>query len=257
MARFEKLEFGAKPVNDTEAVVRTRASENEVEWLTQADDQRRRGQYENALRLYSRALELDKSLAAGWFGQVRMLVMLDELKEADVWSRKALELFPNHGELLAGRSQAVCRLGDFKQAHVLCDGAISQAGQSAYRWIVRGELMLAGKQDVDRHCFDKARQIDGDWLTTLEIALVYLYYDMPSRALDRARQAVETGADSAYAWFVKARCETDLGLDTPAFASLQRCLELEPGHVEAEQLSTKLRHGGLPLFRIFRRLFGR
>ena len=104
---------------------------------------RRRGEYETALRLYSRALELDKSLPEGWLGQVQMLVLLDELKEAEMWARKAFELFPNNGELLAARAQALCRLGDSKQAHAVSDGALKQPGQSAYRWIVRGELLLA------------------------------------------------------------------------------------------------------------------
>ena len=48
-------------------------------------------------------------LVAGWVGQVQMLVQLQEYPEADLWSRKGLELFPNNGELLAGRAQAFCR----------------------------------------------------------------------------------------------------------------------------------------------------
>ena len=56
------------------------------------------------LRFYSRALEEDKTLIVGWVGQVQMLVQLGELKEAETWARKALELYPNNPELLAGRA---------------------------------------------------------------------------------------------------------------------------------------------------------
>ena len=61
-------------------------------------------------------------------------------------ARKALELFPGHGDLMAGRAQALCRLRDLKRAHEMCDGSLKQSGQSAYRWMVRGELLLAAKQ---------------------------------------------------------------------------------------------------------------
>jgi tetratricopeptide (TPR) repeat protein len=257
MARFDKLELASRSPANPESAVELRKSFEETDWIKQADGERRTGQYENALRLYSRALELDKSLVQGWLGQVQMLVYLDECVEAEVWSRKALELFPNNGELLAARAQALCRTADTRQAQVVCDGSFKQAGQSAYRWIVRGELLVAGSQDLDRHCFDKAQQIDADWLVPLEIALIYLHYRLPSRGLDRVRLAVETAPDRHYCWYVQAQCEIELGLTTRAHTSLKRCLELSPGHVEAERRLTEVRHGGMPWFRTLRRLFGR
>jgi len=81
-----------------------------------AGEERRNGLHESALRYYSRALELDKSQAAGWVGQVQMLVAMNECPEADLWSRKALELFKNNPDLLAARAQALCRIGDLKNA---------------------------------------------------------------------------------------------------------------------------------------------
>jgi tetratricopeptide (TPR) repeat protein len=254
MARFDKLELGTKP-NAAPQTEQAHSPLDEIGWLKKADGHRRRGEFETALRLFSRALELDKSLLEGWLGQVQMLVLLDELKESELWARKALELFPNNGELLAARAQALCRLGDLKQAHVVSDGALKQPGQSAYRWIIRGELMLAGGQDVDRHCFEKARQISADWLVPLEIALVCLYYNRPSRALDSARQAVEKAADQCYAWYVQGLCESELGLARPALRSLSRCRELSPGNVEAERLVAKVENGGIPIWRALRRLF--
>ena len=85
-------------------------------WIDRAVDGRRMGLYELALKYYSRALELDKSLVVGWLGQVQMLVLLDEHNEAELWARKSLELFPNNGDLLAGRAHALSRMGDMKRA---------------------------------------------------------------------------------------------------------------------------------------------
>ena len=230
--------------------------DGDPQWLRQAEENRRQGLYENALRFYSRALEQDKSLVAGWFGQVQMLIFLDEYPEAELWARKALEIFRNNAELMAARAQALCRMGDPKKAHPLCDAALAQPGHAAYRWVVRGELMLAGKQDIDRHCFDKALQLDSDWLLALEIALIYLHYRQPSKALQRARQAVEKASHIAYCWYIQGCCEQELGLDSQARLSFKRCLELCPKHAEATKRLTQASNNVSFLTRGLRRWLG-
>lgn len=231
--RFDKLEFpdeNSKPLGAEEPA---QVDKDERYWLGQADGQRRTGNYENALRFYSRALELEKSLIVAWVGQVQMLVQLGEYPQADVWGRKALEFFPNQPDLLSGRAQAMCRLGDMKQAHALNDGAMQQRGESAYCWLVRGELMVAGKQEMARHCFDRARLASQDWLVPLESALIYLYYRSPSKALPQAQLAVQTESGAYHAWFVLGRCQQELGFTESARQSFEHCLELCPRHQEA------------------------
>lgn len=257
MPRFDRLEFEHTPEGAGALRSRVETDHDEHYWLRLADENRRQGLHENALRYYSRALEQDKSLVIGWLGQVQMLIALGEYPEAELWSRKALELFRNHGDLLAGRAQALCRNGAVQPAHPLCDAALSQAGQSAYRWLVRGELMVAGRQDIDRHCFDKAMQLDPDWLVPLEIALTYLHYRQPTRALLRARQALEKAPDSPYSWYVQGWCQHELGLDEAARRSLERCLELAPGHLGAQRRLVALANRNWSLGRRLRRLLGR
>ena len=190
MARFDRLEFEQEPEEGAPEVdrpgSRPEANEDQEAWMRKADDHRRRGLHENSLRYYSRALELDKSLIAGWLGQVQMLVLLGEFPEAELSARKSLELFKNHGDLMAARAQALARIGDRSQAMELADAALRQEGNSAYRWMVRGELLVMGRDEVDRHCFDKAIVLERDWLIPLESALIYLHYDQPSKGLLRA-----------------------------------------------------------------------
>jgi tetratricopeptide (TPR) repeat protein len=255
MARFNKLEFGSAKPPAPGGEGPLPAAADQADWIARADDSRRAGLYEIALKYYSRALELDKTLIAGWLGQVRMLVMLGEAKEAELWARKSLELFPANGELQAGRAQALCRLGNFKHAYAACDAALGAAGQSAYRWIVRGEIMLAQGHETDGACFDKAQQLDADWLVPLEIALIYLHYRAPVKALPRARRAAEAAAESAYAWYVRGRCEAAMGLSGAARLSARHCLQLSPRHADARRL---LQESGGDWFgkRWWRRLFG-
>ena len=106
MARFDKLEFGASEQEQRDGQQTAPGEVDEQHCMRKADENRRQGLYENALKFYSRALDEDKSLVAGWLGQVQMLIQLDEVDEADVWGRKALEMFPNNGDLLAARAQA-------------------------------------------------------------------------------------------------------------------------------------------------------
>jgi tetratricopeptide (TPR) repeat protein len=255
MARFDKLEFGVR--QEAEKLETPALRQDEPDWLREADSQRRTGQYENALRFYSRALENDRSLVKGWLGQVQMLVLLDEWPEAELWSKKALELFPSNADLLAAQSQAVCRQGSFDKAVELSDGSLKQAGSSPFRWLARGEIMLARKQDTDRHCFDKAMQLDSDWLVPLEIALVYLHYRQPSKAVAWAKRAVEKAPDKYYTWFVQGKCQFQLDQAEAARQSFERCLELCPRHAEATARLVEIAHRGWSPMRLIRRLFRR
>lgn len=255
MPRFDRLELDSpqgQPDDKPEAA--QDQPRDEQHWLRLADAERRQGLFENALRLYSRALEMDKSLITGWLGQVQMLIALGEYPEAELWSRKSLELFKNHGDLLAGRAQALCRMKDRTQAVASCDAAMAQSGASAYRWIVRGEVMMSDRSDVDRYCFDKAVQLDNDWLVPLEIAQCYLYHGYASKALVRARQAVARGPDQVYCWFFQGRCEQELDLEDAARKSFSRCLEIVPNHAEAGRRLHELNRGSSWIGRLMRRL---
>jgi tetratricopeptide (TPR) repeat protein len=257
MARFDKLEFRREQADTPDPQGPAAPERDNAHWLRLADAHRRQGLYENALRFYSRALELDKSLVAAWVGQVQVLILLEEYPQAETWSRTGLNLFPAHADLLAGRAQAYCRLFDMNQAQALCDGALKQNAKSSYGWFVRGELMIAARQKTDDHCFDNAQQLDPDWLVALEAALVYLHYRIPSKALRRSRHAVEQAPDHAYAWYVQALCQARVGFDEQAQQSYQRCLELSPGHEEAKRRLCELQQRGWSPWRWLRRMLPR
>lgn len=266
MSRFGRLEFDDQesrqnlvrldPVTQRrqEQTVPDGYDRDERYWLRLAGDERRKGSFEPALRNYSRALELDKSLVAGWVGQVQMLIALGEYPEAALWSGKALELFKNNADLLAARAQALCRTGDMKAAQASCDAAIGQQGLFSYPWVARGEIMLARKENLDDYCFDKAAQIDSDWLVALEVGAVYLHYDRAAKALTWARRAAEKAPDQAYCWYRQGECEAALGLTAAAERSFGRCLQLVPKHADATRALGDLSSGG-SVGRLFRRLF--
>ena len=117
MSRFKNLEFDEPKRRSKSSKRPPKPVRDAAYYLAQADGERRQRLFENALRMYSRTLENDSTIAAAWVGQVRMLIALEEYPEAELWSGKALERLRNHADLLAGRAQASCRLGESKAAY--------------------------------------------------------------------------------------------------------------------------------------------
>jgi tetratricopeptide (TPR) repeat protein len=238
-SRFQRLELDAtnppapKAAAASAAPAAAMETHDAAHWMRVAGQYRRQGLFEAALRHYSRAVEMDRALVPGWVGQVRMLVALEEFPEAELWARKALELFRGQADLTAGRAQALCRAGDIKQAQGICDAAIQQPGQSPYPWLVRGDLMLALADSVEEHCFDKAVQLSGDWLTLIEIAEIYLYYHRPAKAQTRCQQALAKASDQPYCWYLQGMSQSASGFHDAARLSFKHCLDLDPQHAGA------------------------
>jgi hypothetical protein len=148
-------------------------------------------------------------------------------------------------------------MGDVKRAGEASDASLAAAGKSAFRWMVRGEWMLAARHKLEEHAFNKAEQLDKDWLIPLESALIYLHYRFPSRAVVRSRVATEAAPDQYFPWYVRGCAEADSGMKRPATESLQHCLQLCRGHTEAQERLRKLDSDSLTPLRWLRGLFSR
>lgn len=232
--RFRHLEFSENPREGKLAHSETTRTRDANMLLQAARDEHRWGRFEPALRQYTRCLEVNRAVVPAWVGQVQVLVELSEHHEARVWSDKALELFRNNGELLAAKAQACARLGDQRTAMASSDGSLQVPGSSAWRWIVRGEVLLANSQKHFEDCFRKAlTEPIADWFDRVIIARVYEYHRRWTNALVYLKQAIEIEPAHGYIWFEMANCQKQLGLLTAARTSYERCLELRADYREA------------------------
>ena len=259
MARFHTLEFddlpprkpqlqsenhdetvSARNISETEELqhrdTATRDVIDEHYHMRCAFEEYQKGNFEAAMRLYSRALQDNPNRAEAWVGQVRMLIELGELKEAGVWADRALEVNPGHGELLAAKGVAAARLGDRKAAIKFIDAAsASPQGSTFYVWLARGEVLLATRRKNVDFALDQAIALARDWFSRLLVARIYYFYRQYARALVHARAAVDANLLSPFAWLVQGNCQLALAMSRDARRSYQEALILDSEYLPARK----------------------
>ena len=251
MDRFSQLEFGevsperkraqGEPIRDASYFHK----EALKYWLS--------GDFELALRNYSRVLEKNSTVFDAWVGQVLMLIELGEYREAIVWADKALELFPEHPELLAVKAVACCRDSKMEKAIAYSDNSISKENITSRVWLARAEILLNRKSSIAENCISKAIGIAGNIapVIKLEAARLLRKKGSYSAAIGHLNGVVKVFPKSALAWYELGSCQSKLGF-TEARATLEQSLKLRPDWSVAK--TALARCGGRGFFsRLFRR----
>ena len=203
------------------------------------------GNFESALRNFSRSLEQNAAFFDGWFGQVRMLIELEEYEEALLWTDKAMELFPDHPNLLATKAVGSCRVGALDKAMAYSDNAISRKGVTPYVWLARAEALLHGKSSMAERCIDNALSIAAQAapIIRLEAGRLLLRAGRGAAAMEHLKRAVTDLPKAALAWHELGRCQAALGL-SEADVTLAQCVSLRPDWKQAEQALKRFRNRG-------------
>ncbi|HAB18733.1 MAG TPA: tetratricopeptide repeat protein [Verrucomicrobiota bacterium] len=227
MSRFGNLEFEA---DASRSHGETRVEHDANYWGLEAERAFNRAEFETALRFFARVLEFNPDQVSAWTGQVRALIELGEFREAKVWADKALERFPTAPELLAAKGVALGRLGDVDSALAFSDASLEERGDTAYIWLARGDVLLARKEKLADHCFERARSLAaGAWWVTWLAARVRYYYGQFAAALKQAQQAAAQDAGQFVVWVLLGDCQLALGLSDAARVSWTQGQQLEPG----------------------------
>ncbi|HTV62157.1 MAG TPA: tetratricopeptide repeat protein [Verrucomicrobiae bacterium] len=257
MSRFGNLELGGQS-EDRWQQEQKPLVKDEAYYLAEARAAHENGDFEQALRLYSKVLEFNPQNTAVWTAQVRMLIELDEFREARLWADKALERFPNWPDLLAAKAVALARNGDLQGALAFSDASIEERGDTPYVWLARGDVMLARKEHRADYCFEKAMLLaPKDWFIAWLAARIRFYYEQFALALKLAQQAVEWNAGHFILWLELGRCQQALEMFGPARTSFMQARQLNPNCSEADLALVEVSQTG-PVARIrgwFRRLF--
>jgi tetratricopeptide (TPR) repeat protein len=252
MDRFSQLEFGEvsperKPTLSGEQIRDADYFYKEAlkYWLA--------GDFEPALRNYSKVLEKDSTFFDAWVGQVLMLIELGEYPEALIWADKALELFPEHPELLALKSIANARDAKMEKAIAYSDNSISKDNITPRVWLARAEVFLNRRGPIADNCISKAISIAGSNapVIKLEGARLLRKKGSYSTAIGYLNEVVKVLPTSALAWYNLGCCQAELGR-SEAVATLEQSLKLRPDWDRPKEALRRFRRRGF-----FRKLFGR
>ncbi|HYG35538.1 MAG TPA: tetratricopeptide repeat protein [Clostridia bacterium] len=244
MSRFVNLELGGESEDrsqQSKALIK-----DEGFYCAEAQSAFENGNFEHALRMYSKVLEFNPQNVSAWAGQVRMLIELGEFREAKLWADKALERFSHDSELLAAKAVALARSGDLEGALTFSDAAIEERGDTPYVWLARGDVLLARGEARADYCFDKALLLaPQNWFIAWLAARIRYYYHQFALALKLLQQAVEWNASHFLLWLELGHCQQALGLLNPAQNSFTQAKQLNPQCDEARLALIKIANTGL------------
>lgn len=274
MGRFSKLETGtpASPhadessVGEAKARVTRKRSEESAgppadydqgHYLSEADKYYFTGEYQKALRQYSRAMQVDQSAIDPWIGQVLCLIELKQYREAMMWALRGLELFPEEPRLIAVQGLTYALNGTIKRGLACSDYAISRPGASSgFVWALRGHVLSLADSANSTFCFDKAMEVrqKDDWRTPMRIGLLLLQEKKWSRAAEFLQVATESNPRNGFLWKQLGLANEKMGLVQPALEAYQAALHLNANDRDADAAIRGLTSTGLPT-RVWRRLF--
>ena len=187
------------------------------------------GDFQEALRLYGRALEEDRGHAPAWLGQVRVLLDMQQSDEAATWLEQAARVLGEVPGVLALRSLAAIGIGKLDDARQWSDRAMRAGPDVADVWLARAAVVYAGGNEaMARVNLDKAHEREPGGHTARRCAEVAL--DMGDlHTADRwLRKARSESPDSALV-ALRLGVYFERAGDLPqARHHLRRALRLEP-----------------------------
>ena len=243
MSRFGNLEFGNESEEQSQKY--SGLVKDDAYYMAEARSAFENGNFESALRLYSKVLEFNPQNAAAWTCQVRMLIELGEFREARLWADKALERFPHEPELFAAKAVALGRSGDLQGALAFSDASIEERGDTPYIWLARADVLLAREEQRADYCFEKALLLaPRDWFIAWLAARIRYFYQQFALAMKLLQQAVEWNAGHFLLWLELGQCQQSLGLVGAAKDSFGLARQLNPGCHEISLKLARLSHVG-------------
>ena len=233
MNRFDCLELPSLTVDSPFQPAGAICYEKE-DYLRMAETAWKRGDFEKALRHYSKALGMDPTLEEAWLGQVRCLLDLDEVREARIWANKALEQLPRSAQLMGARSLVLIRMTEDGPAMEMSDKAFALKEFTWYLWFTRGCVLLRRGLKASDYCFQKALEFNPrDWHVHLRIGMAYLDALDCHLALPYLRKAAQAEPSNPLVLLKYGQCSAKMGWFDQARSHYGKALK-EPTGLDAE-----------------------
>jgi superkiller protein 3 len=273
MGRFSKLETGAGAAPDKDpdegpfglrTRVRGKAAESSTasidydqgHYQSEGDRFFYAGDYQKAMRAYSRAMQVDHSAIDPWVGQVLSLVRLKQYREAAMWALRATELFPEDARLSSLQGLTLALTGARQRAIACSDFAMARPnGGTAFTWAVRGQILAHSENPNAAFCFEKVLETrdPGDWQIMALVGDFLISEKKWARAIEFLKPAVEANPGNAWLWKRLGYANEQLAFTQTAMAAYRSAQEINPNDREASESIRRLATTSLPT-RLWRRL---
>lgn len=256
MGRFSKLETGQaaeQPAPEsTSGLDLPKARKRTQEQLQQepaglydrqhyeqrADDAFYSGDFQTALRQYSRAMTEDNNSPGPWVGQVLALAGMKQHKEAAVWASRAAAMFPQEPRVLSVQGLTLACNQAPQRAISCSDTALKYVTRDteAFVWAVRGRILSLSDNANSSFCFDKALELKpaDDWKVPAWIGMMLLDDRKFSRAAHFLSKAIEINPSNGHLWVSLGKAHAHSGMNEQAMKAYRSALELNPNDRAAE-----------------------
>lgn len=267
MGRFRKLETGtpaAPAAGDDPGTGRKSdgghwtPDYDQGHYLAEADRLFYSGEYQKALRSYSRAMEVDHAAIEPWKGQILCLIKLKQTREATMWALRAIELFPEAPELVNLQGLTLALSGANQRAISCSDFAMSLPdGGTAFTWLIRAEILARADNPNAAYCYEKVKDLrnPADWRLMALAGSFLLDQKKWAMAVDFLRPAAELQPTSPWLWTLLGTANEKLGFTQPAMQAYRTALDVNPNYRPAQDAMARLVAVPLPV-RLWRRLRG-
>jgi tetratricopeptide (TPR) repeat protein len=206
--------------------------------MKEADGLFYRGEYRGALRLYSRAMQLDKTKAEPWVGQILSQVFLSQIHDAMVWVRQGMLVFFDHPVLtsLHGLALALDRRaaeGLRRSNEALAHGEADLLCRTIHGWI-----LLEAKDRRWDSCFSElARSCPaGAWRMRTLMGLALERHGKWVGAAACYEAAAAANPINAFLWRRLEFCYAKAGYPRKAFGARRKAERPIPSSDSKEQI---------------------
>jgi len=251
MGRFEWLEFDYN--KDTHADVKESESLklNAEQFINKAKKAFEMGDYEYAIRYYSKALNLNNYILEAWKGQLLALLCLGQYNDVITWSDHAMQ-FIDDPFFTAAKAFALNRMGAHNEALQMTDITLSSTKADWFCWLVRGDVLLSlGNVANAEFCFLKSIEyVPDDWFVYMLIGICYLSAKRYHNAIEYLYKALKNKKENPLICFHLANAYDKVNNVNSAITYIQLAIKLKPNFDEAHKMLKRLKRKEF-IFKLF------
>ena len=238
-AQWDKLNENQemqKALQEMNAAEQKEEKQREKEELLTAQDYFRRGfrassegHTQEAVKEYSKAIELDPSFASAYHNRVILYNNLGEHPKSLEDYSKAIELNPTYVFVYNSRGNLYRVLGEQQKALEDYNKAIELDSSYAHAYNGRGNVYFdLGEQQKALDDYNKAIELDPSYAFAYNgRGNVYRGFGERQRALDDYNKAIELDPSFAYAYNGRGNVYSDLGEQQKALEDYNKAIELD------------------------------